>query len=308
MKNPITIFTGTPGVNNLVAPVRLKFDQDKGTRELAQAVNSEVDRSGRPRRRLGQTSAFATYATHSGYCNGGDAYVVADRTSDAAIYQVGTDNSLTGIASSLTKGYRISFWQVGEKTYWMNGAQSGMILAGVNYAWPTNTHVGVDSSAEFYPAPLGTHICVWRGRMWVVVGSVLYGSEPYAYGKFRLSSVYFPFPSDITMVKPTPGGLWVSDSDQVGFIAQAEKFEQLTWVKKASVPAHEWSECIMLADLSQTVFQVPGLSALWSCDEGKCYGSESGEFKIYTKDKLVYQAGGSGATVMFGDMVINSVY
>lgn len=301
----IKIISSCTGINNKIEPKRLNET------DLAEGVNIEVDDSGQIMSRLGQVIISAV-SSHSAYCNKGAGYVVQDRSTDTAIYQIArltaTTFSLTGVRSGLEKGARVSFWQVGAKTYYMNGVQSGVIEAGASAAWPTNAHVGVDSSTEYYPAPLGTHIAVFQGRMYIVVGSVVYVSEPYAYGKFAMSKCFFNFQSDVTMIKPVKGGIWVSDSEQTGFIASAEKFEQMSWIKRTPFPAHEWSENIELVDFSQSALQIPGLSAVWSSNEGKCIGTEDGQLLIPTKEKLIYPTGGSGATVVDGNNVINSVY
>ena len=299
----VRIFSGTSGLNNIVDPVRLKWSLETGFVELAESMNIVIDDSGRISRRAGSTlDHVGTY--HSIFCNKGDCFVVHDRTSDAAIMQLGTDKSLTGVRSGLTKGARISFCQVGAKTYYSNGYQNGVITAGVSAAWPVHTHVGVDTLREFYAAPLGTHIAHFQGRMWIVDGLLIWVSEPYAYGKFRLAGVGFQFPSNVRMIKPVKGGVWVSDSEKTGFIRAADKFEDMAFEQKSAYPAHEWSESIELAEINQ----IPGLSAVWSSDEGLIIGSADGQLTVATKTKLIYPTGANGATFIDGQTVINTIY
>ena len=300
-----TLLEGTTGLNNIVDPVRLKYDEKTGVGELAEAVNVTIDDTGRITRRPGQT-ILTGYPSHSIFCDKGDCFVVRDRDTDAAIYQIGTDFSQTGVRSGLTKGARVSFCQVGGKTYYANGVQNGVIEGGVSGVWPANTHVGPDTSRHYAPAPVGTHLAYFQGRMWVSVGNVIWISEPYAYGKFDMARRFLQFGTDIRMMKPVKGGVWVSDSEKTGFIS-GENADSLQYTLKSG-PAHEWSENIELVDLGSTVFQVPGLSAVWSSDAGLCIGSQDGQLIVATEKKLIYPTGASGATVADGHNVINSVY
>lgn len=300
------IFSGTTGLNNKIDPIRHRFNPDTGITELTAAINIDIDDNGGIDMRLGQTR-LQTGIYHSAYCNGGDCFVIKDNVSEDLLYKVNTDYSLTGVRSGLTRGNRVSFWQDGDKTYYMNGVQSGVIETAISTSWPGYEHVGVEDSREFYPAPIGTHIAIFDGMMWIVDGNVIWVSEVYAYGKFRLSARGYQFNSDVKMIKPVAGGVWVSDSTQIGFIAKGEKFDANSWKHRASVPAHEWSENIQLVDLSRTIFQVPGMSAVWSCDDGLCIGSEDGNLIIATEDKLIYPTGGTAATVVDKHVAINCV-
>lgn len=68
------------------------------------------------------------------------------------------------------------------------------------------------------PMPAGQIVRHFLGRMLVAVGNTLYISEPYNYGIFNGASGYIPFPEPITVVEPTPGGLYVV-ADQTYFFA-----------------------------------------------------------------------------------------
>lgn len=306
-----TIAAGFSGINNRVDPVRLRYDPKTGISPLDSAVNLFVDDTGRLSRRPGQVR-YSAVKSHSVFCDKGDAFVVQDRTSDSAIYQIGTDYSLTGVVAGLVKGARVSFCRVGDKTHYMNGHECAVLNNGILEAWPGYTHVGVETLREFFPVPIGHKLAYFQDRMWVAVedGSshVIYVSEPFAVGKFRLAGCGFPLPSKVRMMKPVKNGVWVSDSQQTGFVAAGEKFEQMQWVKRSSFPAHEWSENIELVDLSQSAFEIPGLSAVWSSDAGLCIGSEDGQLIVATEQKLIYPTGGLGATLVEGRNVINSVY
>lgn len=304
------ILKGALGINNKIDPLRHQYNSDTGVGFLAEAVNCDIDDSGMISRRSGQVELSAV-TSHSVFCDKGDCFVMQDRTveNDAALYKVGTDLSLTGVRSGMTKAARTSFCQVGAKTYYSNGYQNGVIEDGISSPWPVvTTHVGAVTVRAFYDAPIGNHLAFFQQAMWIAEDNVIWVSEPNAFGKFDFSRKYFQFGSNVILIKPVSGGVWVSDESKIGFIASSNKFEDMRWDKKSSFPAHEWSENIELVDLSKTELQIPGLSAVWSNDQGICVGTADGELIITTKEKLVYPTGASGATVVNGYNIINTVY
>lgn len=301
------VLNGCSGWNNIVDPVRLKYDPKTGISELAEAVNVDIDDTGRVSRRFGQT-IISALNYHSAYCDKGDCFVVEDRTSDAAIYKVSTTYALAGVRSALTKGARIAFKQVGVKTYYTSAYQNGVIEGGVSYGWPDHTyHVGATTVRVFFPAPLGTHLEVFQSCMWIAEGKVIWVSEPHAFGKYDKTRRFFQFASNVRMMKAVAGGVWVSDNGKTGFIAAGNKFEDMRYDQKSPFPAHEWSEAIDLVDLSQTELQIPGMSAVWSSDAGLNIGTADGQLIVVTEKKLIYSTGTTGATVVDKHNVINVV-
>lgn len=302
------ILKGALGLNNKIDPIRHQYNPETGVGFLAEAVNCDIDDSGMISRRSGQIE-LSDMPSQSVFCNGGDCFVMQDRASDSAIYQVGTDFSLTGVRSSMTKGARVSFCQIGQKTYYTNGFQNGVIANGISTSWPVNVpHVGAETVREFYDAPLGMHIALFQSQMWIAKDNVIWVSEPNAFGKFDMARKFFQFGSSATMIRPVANGIWISDNEKTGFITAAAKFEEMSYISKSPFPAHEWSDNIALVDLSQSVFQIPGLSAVWSSDAGLCIGSPEGKLTITTEKNLLYPTGASGATVVDGHNVINSIY
>lgn len=305
MKNPLPVLTGTSGLNNTVDPVRLKLDPETGVVEFAEAVNISIDATGRPSRRLG-SALIAAGNFHSGFCDGGDCFVVVDGVSDAAIFKMATDHSLTGVRSGLTKGLRMAWCQVGLDTYYSNTQQNGKITSGISAAWALQAHVGAPTTRQFSAPPLGSHLTHFAGRMWIVVDGTLYYSEPFAYGKFDLANCFIWFGTNIMMVKPVKTGLFVSDSDRTYFLqgGNPKEFVQSTVL---DAPAHEWSDAIGYIDGSAFSLPSAGPCAVWSCDLGLCVGTQSGEVMVVTRDKLIYPTGTRGASLFYDSTVINTV-
>lgn len=304
------MFRGVTGLNNRFDPMRHRFNPDTGMGELEEAVNVDIDDSGMISRRLGQVEISAGSFLNA-FCDKGDCFIVQDRTIDSALFILDPDMvSLTGIRSGMTKGAMVSFCQVGEKTYYMNGYQAGVIDSGISYLWPDSNHLGASTTREYYSVPIGTHIAVFDGHMLVAEGNVLWISERYEFGKYRMAKNFFQMGSDIRMVKPVLNGIWISDQDKTGFIAPkpGQHISEADFYRKSSFPAHEWSDNIELVDLGDTELQIKGNSAIWSSDEGLCIGSENGDFEVSTIEKIIYPTGANGATVVKGYNVINSVY
>lgn len=304
-----TLLKACTGINNRLSPHRLRqYDRETGVSDLSAAVNVDIDETGQPSRRLGQVE-ISSISSHSLFCDGGDAFVVQDRTSDSAIYRINSDFTLTGVASALTKGEFVSFAQVGsEMTLFTNGYENGLITNGVESVWPVGVYHGPDTLKDFSQAPVGTKVAYHRGRAWVAVGKVIYCSEPYKLGLFRLARCFYHFGTDVLMIRPVEGGVWVSDSETTGFISVADKWDDNKYSRKAVVPAHEWSDACSLVDLSRSALNLKGLNAVWSSDEGLCVGTPDGQLIVVTEDKLIYPTGSAGATVVSDQIAINSVY
>ncbi len=300
------------GMRNDVDPARLKYDQDTGAIELAEAVNIDIDDTGRGSRRKGQ-ALISSGEFLTAFCDGGDCFTVQDRTSDSAIMRLSSDmTTLSGVRSGLTKGAMMSFCQVGAKTYYANGYQNGFIDGGVSYPWPDeSSHVGAETVRSFVKPPVGNHIAWHMARMWIAAGNIIWITEPYTTGKVDSVRGFIQLHSDVIMLRPVRNGAWVSVAGKgVGFISTAEgaTISEMRWISKTPYSAHEWSDCTTLVDLSQTALQVPGMSAVWSSNAGLCVGTENGDFISVTEKKLIYPKGSSGASVADGHNIINIVF
>jgi hypothetical protein len=308
MTNPVIIISKCAGINNVIDPKRLKHhDPNVGLTDIAEGQNIDIDDSGQISTRLGKV-LISSIPSHSLFCDGGDCFVAQDRTSDTALYKVGLNLSLIGIRSSLTKGLPFSYFQAGDETYYSNGIQNGRILNEVSSAWPVNAFPDGELHRVYSSAPVGKHIAYFLLRAWIAVDDTIYISKPGYLGSFRMAKYYFRYGSDIRMIRPVASGVWVSDSEATWFITPGETFESYRSEMKSEFPAHEWSDNNRLVDLSKTALQIPGLSAVWSSDEGLCIGTSNGQLIVVTKNRLFYPTGTSGATVVNGSIVINNVY
>ncbi len=292
------------GINNRIDTKRPTLSAAEHV-YLAEAVDVDIDDSGGISVRCGRVP-LSTVPSHSLFCDGGDFFAVQDRASDSAIYRVNADETLSGVRSGLTRGAFVSFLQVGEKTYYSNGSENGVIEGGVSSPWPVQTeHYGASTSRAFSPAPVASHIAFFNSCWWLAKDKTIFISEPRMPGKYDLFGRRFTFRSDVRMIRPIKTGVWVSDSSRVGFISAAEDFKAMMWESKANAPAHEWSDAKV--DLSGSL-DVAGECALWSSDDGLCVGTSDARVINLTEDSLRYVKGSSGAIVATDDYIINSVW
>lgn len=307
----VPLFTGLTGINDKVDPVRHKYDPDTGMGELEAAVNCDIDETGQISRRAGQLPLDAS-AYLSVFCDGGDCFAQQDRTIDAAIMQVGTDFSLTGVRSGLVKGERMGFCQVGDRTYYSSTSQNGVITGGISAPWPSAANQVLETERVFYNAPLGPHLAYFDGHFLIAVDNVIWISEKWEPGKFRMGSNFWQMGTRVRMIKPVLGGIWLSDEEGIGFVPAGQPGQLLKdspFIPKAAYPAHEWSESIELIDFTDSALQIPGESAVWSSNVGLCIGTADGRLVVPTEDKLYYPAGDMGATVKSdGLAIVNSVW
>jgi len=284
MTDPITIFRGTSGLNIVADPARIPMTE-AGINDVAEIVNMRIDQYNRPSRRPG-FSLLQAGSFHSLFCNTEDCFVIQTRATDDAIMQVAADGSLSGLRSGLTSGHKMSWAQHGDKTYYSNGIDRGIITSGSSGAWDVGTYHGPETNRNFTIPESMTHLQIHSGRMFASVGKVLWWSELFRFDLFNLADSFVQFNTGIRMIKPVDGGLYISSGRNTYFLSGLSP-EDFTLHKVASFPAVEWSDAIEYVDGGDIGYD-PGLCALWASTEGAILGTPSGSIINLTKTKIVY--------------------
>jgi hypothetical protein len=289
--NPIIIYRGSSGLNTVVDPTRILINR-AGVNDIAEAVNITIDSTGRVSRREGFVNVVSGTGFHSLFCDGGDCFIARSFHNDGdAIYRVVNhgENSFTlqGIRSGMTQQARISWCQVGDETYYCNGFERGIIKDGVSRVWFLGDYHGVDTTIRFDIPEGMKHIAAFAGRMFASAGNVLWWSEPYRYDLFPMAENFAQFNTNIRLLKPVAGGLYVGTERNTYFIIGLLPNEfQLN--KIASFPPIEWTDAVDYVDGSEIGLQVQGLCALWASIEGAILGTPTGQIINLNKSKIVY--------------------
>lgn len=62
------------------------------------------------------------------------------------------------------------------------------------------------------PPPTGNILGLYKGRMYISSGKVVWYSEPYSYDHFKLSESFLQFPFDITIMAPVDNGIFFASN------------------------------------------------------------------------------------------------
>lgn len=129
------------------------------------------------------------------------------------------------------------------------------------------------------------------GRIWGSVGNVLYYSEPYQFGWFKINSNFFKFNSDITVIAAVSTGLFIGlqPEDRTVFMAGTEPDQMVQSSVGAGSIKGTLAYCNNLPELGD-VLGTPekGYSSVpvWRTSEGIVAGNVSGRLFNLTKTKL----------------------
>lgn len=291
---------GATGLNVVADPVRLPRRKD-GTSDLQVAVNVSIDESLRVKSRKG-VSELQSGNFHSLFSDKGDCFVVKD----TALYQVAEDGTLQGIRSELTDA-KMDFAQVGDRTYYTNGYEKGYILGGTSYSWSKGTYTGPTSTRHFVGPPVGTHLAEFNGRMFIGQENVLWWSEPFNFGLYNRAESFAQFYTNIRMIKPVAGGIFVSTEKNTWFLEGQLPLQFRTYTV-LNYPAIEWTDSIQYISSGDLGVEVSGLCAVWAGEEGVILGLPTGQVINLNKDKVIYpETARSGFGELMGFNYIHGV-
>lgn len=297
MGKPFTIFTSSNGLNTQVDPVRLTFNAKTGVTELAAAYNIEHDETGRPSRRKGYQSTGINRACHSLFCQGGDALGVIG--TDLCL--IAPDLNSARFLETVTEGAPVSYAQVADRIYWMNGYQKGYVHGGMNASWIKGGYYGPTSKRVLSDPPIGTIVRYHAGHMYVAQANILWYSDPFNLHAFDLARNFFSFESNLSMVEPVTAGIYVGDDKAVYFLSGAgpQKFQMS---KKTTAAAIKGTA--VRIDLSQVGFDVllqgsQNEGVLWASSAGIYLGTAEGAIFNLTKYKLGELSAAKGTAHVF---------
>lgn len=287
----IPLMTVATGLNNVLDSVRLAYDPKTGETELAQAVNVNIDNSGRPSRRLGRTRKLAD-AARCGFADGDVCLFV----SGAILYKMAVDYSIVALRTDLTPGLRMRYRRIADRVYYLNGKEKGYVAGGADHTWEKGSYTSPGDTRRTYSNPPNGHLVSWFGsRALVARENAVFASEPSFYGVFDLHNDAKLFPERVTMLQPTTAGLWVGTTARVMF------YRGTQWEKLRREPAADFG-VLEGSDVWCPGEKLKGPKAvLFTTPKGICSGTDEGAFTNLTYNKLTFPAGSYASATMAGD-------
>lgn len=283
MATPLVWLRSSRGLNNKVDPVRVAYDPSVGVTDLTEAVNIVHDYTGAISRRLGYTATDITSECHSLFCEGGECLFVTGN----ALCVLANDFRYTPIRN-VTVGANVSYAQVGEKIYYVNGHEKGFVMNSLSYDWAKAPDPRYpDATRTHIDPPIGTIVRLFNARIYIAQGNVVWHSEPFGYNLFDPARGYFVTPGRVTMIRPVKQGLFVSTESRTYFYRGVVP-EEFIVETAALYPVIEGTDAE--ADGSNILNGELGLGVLgiWTTPQGICIGLPSGEVVNLTLNKLDY--------------------
>jgi hypothetical protein len=290
MHKVINVFRGTDGLNTVGDKTKVRFNPDTGITELSTAVNVDVDDYGRVSRRKGFDATVRTESVHSLWAEGNDCFYI----SGDSLYRLNKDYTRTGLRSGLTVGARCAFLNANFRIYYMNGYESGYVINNVSYAWEAGTYTGPPTTEVFSDPPIGTHLELYNGRIYVAKDNQLFYSEPFAYSWFNLASGYTWVRNKLRFVKSVLSGLYVGTSDGVVFL-MGDSPKDMRMIKISDSPPVEYTD----VKLNGSLVGLENTVVMWIAEDGVWIGTDGGKAQNISKEKIIYPSAILGSGVVY---------
>jgi hypothetical protein len=298
------IFRKAHGLNNKVNPVRLAEGVDpKESVDLAAAVNIEIDNTGRISRRKGYTKVLDVQAEDI-FCDG---WSCLFREGDT-LYNLHNDYTASAIYTPLTSGLRLYYTTVGAEIYFSNGVEKAIFncMVGLARTWEAGEYVGPATSREMIETPAGTHLALYRARLYLAQGSLVLYTEPFAYAWVDMTRNFIQLPAAVTAIMPVNDGIFFSTEKGIYFYAGMLP-EEFMPRKVFDHPVIDGSQ------VKTTIGKLSGNESddtawVFMTEKGVCICKAEGIVFNMTESKLVYPRGGRfGAGVIINDRYLGFI-
>lgn len=201
---------------------------------------------------------------------------------------------LSEVATKMARRQKCFFAQYGQKIYFSNGYDSGIIFMDTAYPWTPGKYQGPAKTADgkivqeftsIIPDSM-THNCMHGGRQYVASGQDLWFSELYLPDTF-LHLSYIRNESEIKFIRSVRDGLFVGSYSDILFYRGVNplKFEP---VKVADYGVCENSCSPVMVPCIEVGLDDPGMGIVFTTSEGVVVGTPSGNIFNINKKKIIY--------------------
>jgi len=214
--------------------------------------------------------------------------------------EISGNGAIASIELTADSGITISN-RTSDILVWMtdpNGSQ--FFLAG-----QLDTIVGMVQSSEPLPSflcsppPYMEYITFAFGRVWGNVDNILYYSEPFNSGWFRLQLNKFEFDQNITLIAQVPTGLFVGCEDETIFLTGTDPAQMTqSLAGKGAIPGtlKYCNNVPELGDILSPAERIHVNVPIWVSQEGIVIGNASGRLFNLTQQKVKFRPGERGAS------------
>lgn len=288
------------GIKNTVDRERL------GPRDLAGAVNVDLDDAGQPHRRRGRTQV-ATGNFHSLFeTSGGVVYGVKDGDLGIINPDYSSVTLRAGVGGTAGEG-NIAYWELDGKVYFTASYCSGIIVQAtgeVNDWGPAQSfwYSPVVDPSPTLPAiagklygrpPNASMLAYYNGRFYLAQGKMLWATALYLYTLVDKTRGFIQFEDEITMVAAVADGLYVGTTEGVWFLGGGG-FERLRRVRVMDSPVIPGSFVYIPSELANPPHYGTGyvkpmeVSVAFMTPRGFCVGEDGGRCTNLTEAKMFF--------------------
>lgn len=260
---------------------------------LRNAVNVDIDTFGRVRTRQGLTKLLSAPGGHSLYsCPLGTYFNHAGQ-----LKKINADNSTT-ILGNIGNTYT-AFNYFNNEIYYSTETQIGKILSdGVTLGtWGVTSPAfditlfdtsNFDKYPEIYGPPLPCRIIrSFAGRLWMAKDNVLWYTEPYALDRVKYQRNFIQFTSDIQVLEPVSGGIWVATIEETVFL-QGLNPDEMILINQLNY-----------GGVFNTSRPIPNSNdVIWRSTRGVVLATQDGQIQNLQEDKVAVNPANTGAAIV----------
>lgn len=281
----ITVGPWPSGINNRAPDYAVPVEC------VRNAVNMDVDNSGRYRSRAGVIKHLSAPGSHSAFaCPLGIFFVQAGQ-----IKKFNTDNTATLIG---TVGDTPMCWEYANgEVFWSNTNSVGRIKADLTLgAWgessaPDNTdftNADYDKYPTFYSGPLPCSIIKYfAGRLFMAVDNIVYYTERWKLHRIFFQDNYITLPDEVRIIAQASDGLWIATS------------KAHYWYPGLNPRQFVPSQRLDYGATARTHVVIPNSSdSLWRSDRGIILAGDSGQIQNLTEKHVATNPASTGAALI----------
>jgi hypothetical protein len=281
----ISTFTGLDNINK---------GHSVGWRRLKEALNIDITRSGKPRRRSGQT--LVSSDSYVAVASENDLIFALD--SSGNVHQLAADFSVVATYTELASSgphLKLRINHLLDNVIFSNGIGIGFCNSVTAESQAFDTSDFGDRTFDYSVPVAFNDVETFSGRNYYAVRNYVYYSSVFGYYKLRLGKDYFRFPDTVTMVAKVEKGLFVGTLENTYFLDNRDP-TKANLVTAANVGVIEGTKTYAAGSIvgeGDSTEMLP----LWATPTGFCVGLPSGQINRVTHKYVTLPQGGLGSAM-----------